>query len=176
MTEGGRGLLKKNQEYGAIKTDASGNLKPFSKGSKKVGARKNSRGETGVVTNIKLSRGFHERKNLSGERADKQGRSTSALSNSKSASTVNRPTMDHSQLKDGKGANRANRNLNQHTTETKGMEKASKNKKARPQTSNQDDLEVSNFRVRRVKINKNASSSVKVSIGGVGQNTFSPKK
>ena len=43
MTEGGRGGLKKNQEYGA--TDASGNLKPFSKGSRKPGGRKNSRGE-----------------------------------------------------------------------------------------------------------------------------------
>ena len=111
---------------------------------------------------------------MSGEK-----RTTSALSNSKSASTVNKPTMDGHQmnLKDAKGASRATRNLGQHTTETKGFERGSKNKKVRPQTSNQEDLENTNFRVRRVKINKNASSSVKVSIGShPGQNTYSPKK
>ena len=53
-------------QYGA--TDASGNLKQ-NKGRRRnnEGARKNSR-ETSVVTNIKLSRGFHERKNASGEK------------------------------------------------------------------------------------------------------------
>ena len=111
MSVGGFKGKNSNGDYGAL--DASGNLRPYTGGKsyKSQGNRgRKLKGEEqrSVVTNIKLSRGFHERKNVSNDKA----RSQSGLSNSRSNQAVsNATTIDHGTRNAGEKINSRQKNL-----------------------------------------------------------------